>query len=160
MGAGRARRGSGDRPPFQFRPVDRDSVPTTCGTTSGKSAALVEGRPILAVIKNNAYGMGLLNMARILESETAVIGMAVVKLSEALELRGAGIAKPVLLMGPFDDADLEAAVMRGRHPRWSIRRWAMRSTGWRPGGSRRCRSTCAWTPGWAGSGSRTGGQPG
>ena len=77
---------------------------------------LVEGRPILAVIKNNAYGMGLLNMARILESETAVIGMAVVKLSEALELRGAGIAKPVLLMGPFDDADLEAAVMRDITP--------------------------------------------
>ena len=77
---------------------------------------LVEGRPILAVIKNNAYGMGLLNMARILESETAVIGMAVVKLSEALELRDAGIAKPVLLMGPFDDADLEAAVMRGITP--------------------------------------------
>ena len=77
---------------------------------------LVEGRPILAVIKNNAYGMGLLNMARILESEAAVIGMAVVKLSEALELRDAGIAKPVLLMGPFDDAGLEAAVMRDVTP--------------------------------------------
>ncbi|MDE2972059.1 MAG: alanine racemase [Acidobacteriota bacterium] len=77
---------------------------------------LVESRPILAVIKNNAYGMGLLNMARILESEAAVIGMAVVKLSEALELREAGIVKPVLLMGPFDERDLEEAVMRDVTP--------------------------------------------
>ena len=77
---------------------------------------LVEGRPILAVIKNNAYGMGLVNMARILESEPGVNGMAVVKLSEAIALRDARIAKPVLLMGPFDDADLEAAVMRDVTP--------------------------------------------
>ena len=77
---------------------------------------LVEGRPILAVIKNNAYGVGLLNMARILESEAEVTGMAVVKLSEALELRDAGIAKPVLLMGPFDRGDLEEVVMRGITP--------------------------------------------
>ncbi len=77
---------------------------------------LVEGRPILAVIKNNAYGMGLLNMARILESEANVTGMAVVKLSEALALRDGGISKPVLLMGPFDQGDLEEAVMRGITP--------------------------------------------
>ena len=77
---------------------------------------LVEGRPILAVIKNNAYGMGLLNMARILESEAEVTGMAVVKLSEALALRDGGITKPVLLMGPFDQDDLEEAVMRGITP--------------------------------------------
>ena len=77
---------------------------------------LVEGRPILAVIKNNAYGMGLLNMARILESEAGVAGMAVVKLSEALGLRDGGITKPVLLMGPFDHDDLEEAVTRGITP--------------------------------------------
>ena len=77
---------------------------------------LVEGRPILAVIKNNAYGMGLLNMARILETEAGVTGMAVVKLSEALALRDGGITKPVLLMGPFDQDDLEAAVMRDVMP--------------------------------------------
>ena len=77
---------------------------------------LVEGRPILAVIKNNAYGMGLVNMARILETEPAVKGMAVVKLSEAIALRDAGITKPILLMGPFDEADLEEAVMRGVMP--------------------------------------------
>lgn len=77
---------------------------------------LVEGRPILAVIKNNAYGMGLVNMARILESEPGVTGLAVVKLSEAIALRDAGIRTPVLLMGPFDLADLEEAVMRDVMP--------------------------------------------
>ena len=82
----------------------------------GEVSRLVEGRPILAVIKNNAYGMGLLNMARILESEAGVTGMAVVKLSEALGLRDGGITKPVLLMGPFDQDDLEEAVMRGVTP--------------------------------------------
>ena len=77
---------------------------------------LVEGRPILAVIKNNAYGMGLGNMARILETEANVTGMAVVKLSEAIELRDAGIAKPILLMGPLDHANLEEAVTRDIMP--------------------------------------------
>ena len=77
---------------------------------------LVAGRPILAVIKNNAYGMGLINMARILESEASVTGMAVVRLNEAIELRDAGITKPILLMGPFDDADLKEAVMRDVMP--------------------------------------------
>jgi len=72
----------------------------------------VDGRPILAVIKNNAYGMGLTNMGRILDSESAIAGLAVVKLSEAIELRDAGITKPILLMGPFDELGLEEVVMR------------------------------------------------
>ena len=42
--------------------------------------------------------------------------MAVVRLSEAIELRDAGITKPILLMGPFDDADLEEAVLRDVMP--------------------------------------------
>ncbi len=76
----------------------------------GQIRSRVQGRPILAVVKNNAYGMGIRNMARILEPEPAVAGLAVIKLQEAIALREAGIAKPILLMGPFDDRDLlEAA---------------------------------------------------
>lgn len=59
------------------------------------------GRPILAVIKNNGYGCGVANVARVLDPLTAVAGFAVVKLHEAMTLRDAGIAKPILLMGPF-----------------------------------------------------------
>jgi alanine racemase len=72
----------------------------------------VENRPILAVIKNNGYGMGVANAARLLEPEAAVRGFAVVKLQEAANLRDAGIRKPILLMGPFDETNLEEAVFR------------------------------------------------
>ncbi|MGH9325026.1 MAG: alanine racemase [Vicinamibacteria bacterium] len=71
-----------------------------------------EGRPILAVIKNNGYGMGVVNAARLLEPESAIHGFAVVKLQEAAALRDAGIQKPILCMGPFDETNLEEAVAR------------------------------------------------
>ena len=77
---------------------------------------LVGGRPIMAVIKNNAYGMGIDHMGRILETEDAVAGLAVVKLSEALELRNAGVKKDILLMGTFDEETLEVAIMNDITP--------------------------------------------
>jgi alanine racemase len=72
----------------------------------------VGSRPILAVIKNNGYGMGVANAARLLEPEDAVFGFAVVKLQEAAALRDASIRKPILLLGPFDEKNLEEAVAR------------------------------------------------
>ena len=79
-------------------------------------ARRVAPRPILAVVKNNGYGLGVVNVARILESAAAVAGFAVVKLAEALALREAGIRKPVLLMGPFDEEGLTEAVGRDIMP--------------------------------------------
>ena len=64
------------------------------------------GRPILAVIKNNGYGHGLVHIARALAGAKQIAGLAVVKLQEAMALRDAGIRTPVLLMGPYDDRDL------------------------------------------------------
>jgi alanine racemase len=69
-------------------------------------ARLAGGRPILAVIKNNGYGLGLVPVARALAGVSAVYGFAVVKLHEAITMREAGITKPILLMGPFDAADV------------------------------------------------------
>src|ERR1700724_1523645 len=69
-------------------------------------------RPILAVIKNNGYGMGVTNAAQLLESRPEIFGFAVVKLHEAISLRDAGIRKPILLLGPFDERNLEDAVAR------------------------------------------------
>jgi len=69
-------------------------------------------RPILAVIKNNGYGMGVTNVAELLEPQPEIFGFAVVKLHEAFSLRDAGIRKPVLLLGPFDERNLEDAVAR------------------------------------------------
>jgi alanine racemase len=77
---------------------------------------LVAPRPILAVVKNNGYGLGVVNVARVLEPEAAVSGFAVVKLAEAVALREGGIKKPVLLMGPFDETGLEEAVARDVMP--------------------------------------------
>ncbi len=73
-------------------------------------ARRVSGRPILAVIKNNGYGLGIANVARILEPMTEVQGFAVIKFQEAVVLRDAGVRKPVLLLGPFDESEFEEAV--------------------------------------------------
>ena len=69
-------------------------------------------RPILAVIKNNGYGMGVANVAQLLEPQPEIFGFAVVKLHEAFSLRDSGIRKPILLLGPFDVQNLADAVAR------------------------------------------------
>ncbi|HEX4543317.1 MAG TPA: alanine racemase [Candidatus Acidoferrum sp.] len=76
----------------------------------------VAARPILAVIKNNGYGMGVTNIASLLEPQSEIFGFAVVKLHEALSLRDAGIRKPILLLGPFDENNLADAVARNIMP--------------------------------------------
>jgi alanine racemase len=68
------------------------------------------GRPILAVIKNNGYGLGVAAAAQAIEKEPAIAGFAVVKLHEAATLREAGVRKPVLCMGPLGESDLADAV--------------------------------------------------
>src|SRR5689334_9638080 len=75
-------------------------------------ARRVSARPILAVIKNNGYGAGVANIAQLLEPQSEIFGFAVVKLHEAFSLRDAGIRKPVLLLGPFDEQNLVDAVAR------------------------------------------------
>src|SRR5262245_21847479 len=76
----------------------------------------VANRPILAVIKNNAYGMGLSGATRLLGPLPSIHGFAVVKLQEAIALRDAGVRKPVLLMGPFDESNLQELVARDVMP--------------------------------------------
>lgn len=76
----------------------------------------VGSRPILAVIKNNGYGMGVTNIAGILETQPEIFGYAVAKLHEAMSLRDAGLRKPILLMGPFDEKNLEDAAARNIMP--------------------------------------------
>jgi len=62
---------------------------------------------VMAVIKANAYGHGLVAVARALESADA---LAVARLGEAITLREAGIKAPIaLLEGVLDREQLEAA---------------------------------------------------
>jgi len=65
--------------------------------------ARMDGRPICAVLKNNAYGGGLDEVGRLVDGEGAVAAVAVVKLDEAVRLREAGFRKPVLLMARVPD---------------------------------------------------------
>jgi alanine racemase len=64
------------------------------------------GVPTLAVIKNNGYGAGVVQVARALGDVPHIHGFAVVKLQEAVTLREQRISKPVLLMGPASEAEL------------------------------------------------------
>jgi alanine racemase len=82
----------------------------------GEIARRTDGRPILAVIKNNGYGLGVANVGRLLDDDRRITGFAVVKLQEAMALRDAGITKPILLMGPFTDAQLTDLAARDITP--------------------------------------------
>jgi alanine racemase len=66
---------------------------------------------VMAVIKANAYGHGLITVARALESADA---FAVARVDEGLALRQAGIqTRTVLLEGVFDGGQLDAAAAAG-----------------------------------------------
>ncbi len=78
--------------------------------------ARLAATPVLAVIKNNGYGLGVTNVARALAGHPSIAGFAVVKLHEAITLRDQGVTKPVLLMAPFDEADLREIVARDIMP--------------------------------------------
>lgn len=69
--------------------------------------AAAPGCRVIAVVKANAYGHGLLPVARALARTDAY---AVARVEEALALREAGLAHPVLLLeGPLAPADLDQA---------------------------------------------------
>jgi len=60
----------------------------------------VRAAPILAVVKANAYGHGAVEVARALEAEgVETFGVALPE--EGIELRRAGIARPIVLLGGF-----------------------------------------------------------
>ncbi|MEE9466226.1 MAG: alanine racemase [Candidatus Neomarinimicrobiota bacterium] len=62
---------------------------------------LVGGAKVLAVVKADGYGHGIVPVARAL-AEAGVYGFAVVLLQEALVLREAGLEQPILHMGRLD----------------------------------------------------------
>lgn len=65
-------------------------------------------RRVMAVVKADAYGHGAVTIARTLE-EAGADWFGVATVEEALELRAAGVAKPILLLGGLymsDPADL------------------------------------------------------
>ncbi|HEX7830234.1 MAG TPA: alanine racemase [Thermoanaerobaculia bacterium] len=64
---------------------------------------------LIALLKADAYGHGAVELARRCESRNvAMIGTAL--LEEALELRRAGIAIPILVLGPLNEAQVRIAL--------------------------------------------------
>lgn len=63
-----------------------------------------EGTQIIAVIKADAYGHGAVTVGKFLETFSYIWGFATATAEEALELRDAGIQKPILVLGyVFED---------------------------------------------------------
>lgn len=70
--------------------------------------ALAQGSRVMAVVKADAYGHGLVRAAKALSAAEL---FAVATLEEALTLRRAGLAHPIVLLEGFHDAD-ELAVIQ------------------------------------------------
>ncbi|MCA8951383.1 MAG: alanine racemase [Planctomycetes bacterium] len=69
---------------------------------------------VLVVVKADAYGHGAVAVARaVLQAGARFVG--VVDVSEGLALRSAGIEGSILLLGPVDPADAEAAIAADLH---------------------------------------------
>lgn len=66
--------------------------------------------PLLAVVKNNANGIGLRDIGPILEPMDEVYGLAVARVDEALALREVGVNKPIVLMAHASSAEAELLV--------------------------------------------------
>lgn len=71
--------------------------------------AIVDDAKIIAVVKSNAYGHGIIEVARSLQ-EFGVDYLAVAFANEGIELREAGINVPILVLVPENDTSIEASV--------------------------------------------------
>jgi len=78
-------------------------------------ARLAGGTPILAVIKNNAYGLGDQVIGPIVASCAEVAGLACTRVSEALAMRAAGVRKPILNMAETSEEEIAELA---RHNVW------------------------------------------
>ncbi len=85
--------------------VDLDAIAHNAAVLSRHAG----NRPLLAVVKANAYGTGAIPVARTLEEAGARwLGVALVE--EGVELRRAGLKVPILLLGPAAPAQCACLV--------------------------------------------------
>jgi len=92
--------------------VDLDALARNYRTLA---ARLPAGVGVLPVVKADAYGHGARPVARRLVEEGAPM-LAVAVVEEGMELRGAAIATPVLVMGWIGPNQLDALVIHGLTP--------------------------------------------
>ena len=72
--------------------IDLDAIARNFDAVQKKA-----GVPVMAVVKADAYGHGAIPIARLLQEKCAFFGVSSVL--EALELRRAGLQKPILILG-------------------------------------------------------------
>lgn len=92
-----------------FARIDLDAILENFRAISQKA-----GAPVMAVVKADAYGHGAVPVARQLEGECAFFGVSSV--AEALELRRAGIEKPIVLLGHTPVACFASVVKENIRP--------------------------------------------
>ena len=93
--------------------VDLDIIEKNIDAVSKKA-----GVPVMAVIKADAYGHGAVPVAKILQGKCAFFGVS--SISEALELRQAGIETPILILGHTPSAAFAQAVAHDIRPAISV----------------------------------------
>ena len=79
-----------------------------------KLKEIANDREVLGVVKANAYGLGSIEIAKILK-EVGVKFFGVANLEEAIELQGAGIKDNILILGASFEDELIEATKRGVH---------------------------------------------
>ena len=79
-----------------YATVDLDAVRWNI---EGMQSGLSEGTKVIGVVKTDGYGHGAVPIAKELEPLPCMYGFAVATEEEAMILRGAGITKPVLVLG-------------------------------------------------------------
>ncbi len=81
-----------------------------------EAARLAGGRPILAVVKNNAYGLGDRAVGPLLAEMPEVGGIAAVRVEEALAMREEGVTKPIVVMAEGSENEIEELARHGVLP--------------------------------------------
>ena len=71
-----------------------------------EASRLAGGRPILAVVKNNAYGLGDRAVGPMLANMREVGGIACVRVEEAITLREEGVTKPIVVMAEASEDEI------------------------------------------------------
>ncbi len=84
--------------------IDLDAIRTNVRTL----ARFCSPARVAPVIKANAYGHGIVEVARALEAD--VERLCVYAFDEARELRAAGVTAPIHVLGPIAPDDLDAAI--------------------------------------------------
>ena len=87
-------------------------IPEALVSNAKTLSVLAGNTPVLAVIKNNGYGLGDVTVAKVLDGVPEVIGFAAVKTEACVSVREAGIKKPILHMGMASEQDCEDLISK------------------------------------------------